>query len=215
MKGYNCAVYELLTAHLTGKFLMRIVAFGDSLTAGFQSPSIDNPIGKSTPYGKFLQGFLGESVEIITKGINGELTFDMSLRIEYDVISLRPGYVIILGGTNDLGMGIEPIEVFEELKKMYQRVKRSNIQAVSVTIPSIRRFDDLIPPRKILNGFIKDYCKSHQQPCVDLFGATAEPDSLRLAEMYSNDGLHLSTSGYKKIAELLYHEIFKKTLKQE
>ena len=191
---------------------MRIVALGDSLTAGFQSPSSDNPEGESTPYGHFLQELLGESIEILTKGVNGELTFDMSMRLEYDVISLKPEYVIILGGTNDLGMGIEPIEAFEQLKEMYERVKSSNIQPISVTIPSIRRFDGLIPPRKILNGFIQDYCQSHQQPCVDLFMATAEPDSLRLAEIYSNDGLHLSTLGYQKIAELLYHNVFKKRL---
>ena len=193
---------------------MRIVALGDSLTAGFQSPSFKNPSGKSTPYGHFLQELLGESVEILIKGINGQLTFDMSRRLEYDVISLRPGYVIILGGTNDLGMGIGPIEAFEQLKEMYERVKNSKIQPISVTIPSIRRFDSLIPPRKILNGFIQNYCQSHQQPCVDLFMATAEPDSLRLAEIYSNDGLHLSTLGYQKIAELLYHEVFKKGLDQ-
>ena len=189
---------------------MRIVALGDSLTAGYQSPSSENPNGKSTPYAQFLQELLGESEEIFIKGVNGELTYDMSMRLEYDVISLKPDYVIILGGTNDLGMGLQPIEVFEQLKQMYERVKISNIQAVSVTIPSIRRFDALIPPRKILNDFIKEYCQTHQQPYVDLFTATAEPDSLRLAEMYSNDGLHLSTLGYQKIAELLYQEIFQK-----
>lgn len=192
-----------------GKLPMRIVTLGDSLTAGFQSPSSENTIGKLTPYGYFLQDLLGENSEILIKGVNGELTSDMLRRIEYDVISLKPDYVIILGGTNDLGIGIEPLKAFEELRKMYERVKIFNIRPISITIPSIRGFDSLIPPRIILNRFIQDYCQSHQQPCVDLFMATAEPESMRLADIYSNDGLHLSTLGYQKISELLYLEVFK------
>jgi lysophospholipase L1-like esterase len=44
---------------------------------------------------------------------------------------------------------------------------------------------------------------------VDLFTATAEPEKLRLAERYSNDGLHLTTEGYRLLAELLYRQVFK------
>jgi len=32
-----------------------IVCFGDSLTAGFQSPTPEHPGGQETPYGRFLQ----------------------------------------------------------------------------------------------------------------------------------------------------------------
>jgi len=43
---------------------------------------------------------------------------------------------------------------------------------------------------------------------VDLFAATQEPDSGQLAQSYSNDGLHLTTEGYHRLAELLYKEVF-------
>ena len=80
---------------------------------------------------------------------------------------------------------------------------------MAVTIPSIRGFDDLITPRQVLNRLILDYCKAKPQPVVDLFTATAEPETLRLAEKYSSDGLHLTTEGYRLLAELLYDQVFK------
>ncbi len=188
---------------------MRIVAFGNSLTVGFQSPTPENPLGASTPYGKFLEDLMGGSAKVWTRGISGELTSEMANRLEGDVIHLKPDYAVILGGSNDLGWGLQPVEIMRNLKEMYQRVIRVGIQPISVTVPSIRGFDALIPARKVLNGLIIEYCRSQNQPFIDLFMETAEPGTLRLAERYSNDGLHLTTEGYRRIAELLYDNIFK------
>lgn len=59
-----------------------------------------------------------------------------------------------------------------------------------------------------LNGLITDYCAKRRLACVDLFTATAEPETRLLAAPYSNDGLHLTTHGYRLMAMLLYEEIF-------
>ncbi len=188
---------------------IKIVTFGNSLTVGYQSPTPQNPMGKPTPYGRFLKELIGNSVEVVIKGVSGELTREMVLRLDRDVISKRPDYVVILGGANDLGWGAHPSEVMRNLVTMYERARSASIQPVSVTIPSIRGFDPLIPPRQVLNNLMIEYCKSKQQSFVDLFVATAEPETLRLAEKYSNDGLHLTTEGYRLLAELLYNEVFK------
>jgi lysophospholipase L1-like esterase len=169
-------------------------------------------MGKPTPYGRFLKEFIGNGVEIIIKGVSGELTGEMVLRLERDVISKRPDYAVILGGANDLGWGAHPSEIMRNLVTMYERTRSAGIQPVSVTVPSIRGYDPLIPPRQVLNNLIREYCKSKQQPFVDLFTATAEPETFKLAEPYSNDGLHLTTEGYRLLAELLYNEVFKAML---
>jgi acyl-CoA thioesterase-1 len=52
-----------------------------------------------------------------------------------------------------------------------------------------------------LNQLIRDYAAAKHIPCVDLFTATADPDSGQLAQIYSNDGLHLTTAGYRLFAE--------------
>jgi lysophospholipase L1-like esterase len=44
---------------------------------------------------------------------------------------------------------------------------------------------------------------------IDLFGETAEPGTRCLAARYSNDGLHLTTEGDRRLADLLYDHVFK------
>ncbi|MEK6533568.1 MAG: hypothetical protein AABZ52_06720, partial [Nitrospirota bacterium] len=56
---------------------IRIVCFGDSLTAGFQSPTRENPRGGSTPYGESLQERVGSAGQVSISGICGELTGEM------------------------------------------------------------------------------------------------------------------------------------------
>ena len=67
---------------------------------------------------------------------------------------------------------------------------------------------DSIDRRYELNRLISEYCTRRQVPWVDLFAATAEPESGFLAEPYSNDGLHLTTQGYRLLAALLYEQVF-------
>ena len=50
---------------------MTIICFGDSLTAGFQSPTAEHPGGQETPYGRYLQEWLGPSIEIEISGLHG------------------------------------------------------------------------------------------------------------------------------------------------
>jgi lysophospholipase L1-like esterase len=191
---------------------LRIITLGDSLTVGFQSPTHENHQIKSTPYGLFLQEWLRDSAEVLVRGVNGELTGEMAMRLGRDIIPLRPDYIVVLGGANDVGWGAQPPEIMRNLVAMYERARAAGIKPVAVTIPSIRGADSLIPLRQVLNRRILDYCKAKPQPSVDLFTATAEPETLRLADKYSNDGLHLTTEGYYLLAELLYEQVFKSAM---
>lgn len=186
---------------------MRIITFGDSLTVGYQTPSDDNPSGEPTPYGRFLLELIGPSSEVVVSGVNGELTGEMAMRLGWDVIEPAPDYVVILGGSNDLGWSAHPTAIMRNLATMYERCRAQGIAPIGVTVPSIRGHDSLIPSRRVLNQLILDYGRARPQAVVDLFTATAEPESLRLAEPYSNDGLHLTTEGYRMLAELVSREI--------
>ena len=190
-----------------------IVAFGDSLTTGFQNPSADNPEGRPAPYGRFLREQLGNLARVRIRGVNGELTSQMLGRLNRDVIREAPDFAIILGGTNDLGHGLAPETVWENLREIYDRLQRRGIVPVAITVPSIRGWDELIPPRRRLNELILSHCRSMGIPCVDLFSDTAEPDSGRLQDHYSNDGLHLNPAGYQLLAQRLYQEVFEPRLR--
>ena len=197
-----------------------IVCFGDSLTAGFQSPTADNPQGAETPYGRFLQELTGPSVRVSVSGICGELTGEMAMRFRSAVLIYQPTYVVILGGTNDLGWDAAPADIMRNLLKMYELAAAARITPVPVTVPSIRMGEDLcseegrrwfiehLDRRRQLNGSIVRYAESKRLAAFDLFTATAEPETQQLAARYSNDGLHLNTAGYRLVAERLYKEVF-------
>jgi acyl-CoA thioesterase-1 len=184
------------------------MCFGDSLTAGFQSPTAECPDYQETPYGRFLAERLGDRARVQISGVCGELTADMVDRFERDVVRHRPAWVVILGGTNDLGGSLQPAEIMRNLTTMYEQAAKAGIRVAAVTVPSIRGFDGHIPRRHELNGLIADYCTHRNLPCVDLFAATAEPGTHRLAALYSNDGLHLTKAGYDLLARLLYEQVF-------
>lgn len=199
-----------------------IICFGDSLTSGYQSPIPQYPSIRETPYGTFLQEALDGKATVSVSGLCGELTSEMTLRFRRDVLAHEPSFVIILGGTNDLGWDTGPSDIMRNLVKMYESAKRARIEPVAVTIPSLRPTGDLgegegegelwirdhILRRQSLNRMIEEYCISQQMSWVDLFKATCEPGSLLLASRFSNDGLHLTTEGYRALATLLYNEVF-------
>ena len=190
-----------------------VICFGDSLTAGFQSPTRENPVGEETPYGQFLQETLGAAAQVRVSGICGELTGEMVMRFRRDVLDHTPGYVPILGGTNDLGWNAAPVEIMRNLLKMYEQTLATGGVPIPVTVPSIRVEDSQgsregqewvaghLARRQQLNGLILEYARLKSLVVVDLFAATADPESRQLAAIYSNDGIHLTTAGYRMFAQ--------------
>ena len=105
------------------------------------------------------------------------------------------------------------------LLKMYELARASGIIPVPVTVPSVRVevsgggpeaeawLEQHLERRWVLNGLIRDYAVSKHLAWVDLFTATADPETRQLAAPYSNDGLHLTTAGYRLLARLLYDRV--------
>lgn len=200
-----------------------VVAFGDSLTAGYQPPKGNAPLPKSTPYTVPLKKMVDEALEkagklkqvnvtFYNKGVTGELTSDMLRRFESDVISVKPNYTIILGGANDIGWSVEPKEIMDNLIQMYEGASSAGIEVIACTVPSIVGVKKLIAPRVELNEMIKDYCFENEILCVDLFSATADPKTGELDRKYSSDGLHMNVAGYVKMAETIFNQAFAKLI---
>jgi len=145
-------------------------------------------------------------VEMINRGAIGELSEQMLARFDLDVIRFSPRIVIILGGSNDLGWGYAPEEIFSNLRQMYGLAVTNSIVPIACSVPSILGFDDGIPPRIALNRLIREQCRKERIGFVDLFSATMDPATRRLANVYSSDGLHLNEEGYRKIGTTIYEE---------
>ena len=85
---------------------VRIVCFGDSITAGhpgFWAESMTGQIDHQYEY--WLDRRLKGNYEIINKGYGSDRTYNLLDRIDKDVIALEPAYCIIQIGTNDIYWG--------------------------------------------------------------------------------------------------------------
>jgi len=209
-----------------GKFLsgwrIRIVALGDSLTVGLQTQFVTE-LEELAPYTRYVEDFAQRHLEntrsdlkltIINRGGCGELTSDMLQRFQTDVVDHQPQYVIIMGGTNDVGWNHNPSQILMNLRTMYDIAEDNGIRPVACTIPSILGFDELIPLRLRLNDMIESETEKRGMAFIDVFEATADPETNRLLEQYSGDGLHLNNEGYEKIAEVIFNVWLRKVLDQ-
>jgi lysophospholipase L1-like esterase len=195
---------------------MKIVALGDSLTRG----ETGFPFSHEPPvtYPKRLQDLAEEyilsrrlrvNVEVLNKGINGDLTSGMLERFSSDVVDEKADYVIVLGGTNDIGWGLDQAVTLHNLASMYDTARKKGITAIACSVPSILGFDELIPPRLHLNRAISAEAEERKIPFLDLFTATADPVNNRLLDEYSTDGLHLNPKGYERIGRYVFDKWLK------
>jgi acyl-CoA thioesterase-1 len=205
----------------TSSKTVKIVALGDSLTAGLHSQFVLAYPDESTPYTPHLQYLAQEYVKnagldvrlnVVNRGVPGDLTPDMLERFERDVVEQKPNYVIIMGGANDIGWNLEVDQIFLNLKSAFDLAESHSIEPVTCAVPSILGFDDLISPRISLNNMIREDAKRRNLAFVDLFTATADTKTKRLLQRYSGDGLHLNTEGYQKLADIIFNEWLQKVL---
>ncbi len=78
---------------------INVVTLGDSITMG-----VRQGVSAEHTFSSILEDLLNEvgfNVEVINQGISGEKTDAALSRVERDVLSLEPDYVVIMYGTND------------------------------------------------------------------------------------------------------------------
>jgi lysophospholipase L1-like esterase len=146
--------------------------------------------------------FLGDSITqgwaypAANFGIFGNTTQQM---LERDAAVLAGhGYakVIILGGTNDVLLGIEPEITVSNLEKIALAVQRSGAEPVLCEIPPIfhsLKVDDnkdYSNDVRRLNGQIARLAAEHRWRLVDYY------DPLRYHPHVSSDGVHMKRRGY-------------------
>lgn len=196
--------------------MKKILCFGDSLTYGYYHG------GKSHPYALKLRESLMNTTKtdwvIEHRGIPGEVTEDMCdrlINIITDKNKDKYDYVILLGGTNDIGMQIPTKTIINNLQKMYDKISstpasselQTGTSLIAVTIP-VAKFDSgfqtakaLVDNRNVVNDFIRSYVKERK--------SNASLFDLNVLIPYSDDdglwddGLHFSPKGYDRIGTAL------------
>ncbi len=158
-----------------------IVALGDSLTEG---------VGASSPeknYIGILNARLG--INIINKGVAGNTTPDALLRLDSDVIALKPDIVIILLGGNDY------------LKKIPQHETFNNLE---VLIKKIQSHGAVVLLLGVRGGLLHDKFSSDFEDLAHRTGSLFVPnvlDGIVGNAKLMSDEVHPNDAGYLKMAD--------------
>ena len=132
----------------------RIVLIGDSITEGWT---------------EFNPTFFQEN-NLINRGISGQTTPQMLIRIKQDAVHLDPKIIIINGGTNDIWGNTGPSTpemIIDNLCSMAEIAIKNNINVALSTILPVYKYpdrDDIIDPPKtisLINSVLIDYCKKN------------------------------------------------------
>lgn len=173
----------------------RATAIGDSITAG--GVMIDGESG-DPPYPARLQNLLrarSPQAQVINRGVGGQRT-DGGLGTLTTALSTdRPGFVLIMEGTNDVRQFVPLDQAAGNLREMVRRAKANKTVPVLATIPrqlGAAQFfaDDVVE----LNAMIRQIASQENATLADVFAAL--PDET----FFLNDGFHPNSRGNEAIA---------------
>ena len=158
----------------------------------------------------------------INRGISGQVTSQMLVRMYPDVIDLKPAAMILLAGTNDIARnnGMETAAMIEEnIMAITELAKLHGIKVILCSVTPIAdygraKMSEGRPPADILklNAWMKDYAAKNGAIYCDYFSALVD-DKGFLKPGISMDGLHPNADGFKimgPIAQAAIDEALKK-----
>jgi len=169
----------------------RVVFLGDSITDGW----------------KLAQSFPDKPY--VNRGISGQTTPQMLVRMYPDAIDLKPAALIILAGTNDISHNTGP-ETLTMVEENFQAMTElAQAHGIKVILCSVMPVSDYTknkqtvsrPPTDILklNAWLHEYAGKTHAVFADYYAAMAD-DKGMLREGYSDDGLHPNAKGYELVA---------------
>jgi lysophospholipase L1-like esterase len=158
-----------------------VVFVGDSITQGWRT------LDKDFPY-----------LKVANRGISGDTTRQVLYRIKEDVISLKPTAIVLLIGTNDLGLGGNPDDAAENIKAILTQIRKELPETPVIVCKVMPRHPQFAEKIKRLNSLVDDFIKNdnHIIPC-DTWSIFADENGGAKKEEFP-DLLHPNAAGYKK-----------------
>ncbi len=196
-----------------------------------KQPAVPNRVifmGDSiTDFWKLDEYFPGKPY--VNRGISGQTTPQMLVRMYPDVIELKPAAMIVLAGINDVARNTGPstAEMIEQnIMAMTELAQHHSIKVILCSLlpvsdyPFLRNPESPIivpgfgpiprikmteehPPADVLklNAWMKDYTARANAIYADYFNALVDEKGW-LKEEYSMDGLHPNAEGYRLMAPI-------------
>ncbi|WP_245656183.1 GDSL-type esterase/lipase family protein [Novosphingobium naphthalenivorans] len=148
----------------------------------------------------------------INRGIGSQVTAQMLVRFEQDVVALKPSAVVILGGVNDVS-GFLQIEstggIVSNIEAMADIADRHGIRVVLCSILPVTntpKADYVVKERKPaelreINAKLEALARARGYAFANYAPALAGSDGLMLADL-TQDGVHPLPAGYARMAPI-------------
>ena len=150
------------------------------------------------------------------RGISGQTTPQMLLRMYDDVIALQPDIMVLKAGINDIAennASYNPDHTLDNIKAMAQLARFNKIKVILCSVLPASDFKwrpGLQPGDKViaLNEAIKKFATENKFYYLDLYSAVVD-DNKGMRKEYASDGVHPTVEGYKVMEPLLEDAIKK------
>lgn len=177
---------------LTDSQPLRILAFGDSLVAGF---AVSRKAGFAVQLEKSLIS-AGFSAEVINAGVPGDTSAGGRARLE-QALNIEPHLALLEFGANDNLLGLEPATLEANLEAMIQRFQENRIPVLLTGIKPLRDLGGNYQTE--FSEVFSRLAAKHQLPFYADFlaGVAGQP------ELNKADGIHPNPKGVKEIVRRL------------
>lgn len=212
-------VLLIFTAAIACSFMInqkkKIIFFGDSITeAGV------NPGGYITMMKEMIKGSpAAEKFDLSGAGIGGNKIYDLFLRMDQDVLSVKPDIVVIWVGVNDVwhkqshGTGTDPDKFERFYLAVIKKLKEQNIKPVLCTPAVIGERTDfsneLDGDLNRYSNMIRRMASEQNLPLIDLrkafldYNLKNNPEN-KEAGILTTDRVHLNEKGNRLVAEKMW-----------
>jgi acyl-CoA thioesterase-1 len=165
-----------------------IIAFGDSLTEGYE-------LGPGDSYPERLARLLGRP--ILNRGVSGETTAEALARLKPDVLDENPRVVLVCFGTNDQLRGLPADQQFANLRQIVTAIQAKGARVILIGTEGYAGVPGV------------DYGARYRALAQET-GAVYVPDLMRGVlgnPALMRDKIHPDAGGNEKIARRLMAEI--------
>ena len=181
-----------------------VYCMGDSLS----DPSISS-------YPEALGVLLGPNWIVHSEGISGQSTEQMLARFNDSIVAPGYGkYVIIWGGVNDAGEGVDNLTTKSSLQSMYSMAHSKGIKVAAVTISPFKGASSWTQERGNqavdVNTWIMQSATDIDYR-IDAYTLLNDPNNPGALLGAYDDGVthvHLSANGYQAIAKAIYDTVW-------
>jgi lysophospholipase L1-like esterase len=157
----------------------------------------------------------------INRGISGQTTPQMLIRMRPDVIALKPKAMVLLAGTNDLAGNTGPMTldmIEDNITSISELAKANQIRVVLASVlpvcDYIKQQTERRAPEKIiaLNQWLKNYAAQQNFVYLDYYSSMLDAKGMLKQEL-TFDCLHPNDAGYavmQPLAEKAISQVFQK-----